>query len=87
MTHNICKTLNFVEFRICYGMASLDTHLEDLLARGRAYFSGDAALAALDLKPAALAAAITRSIKKRRLANPKHGFYLRRYVAPADRAS
>jgi predicted transcriptional regulator of viral defense system len=57
-------------------MASLDTYLDDLLARGRAYFSGDAALAALDLKPAALAAAITRSIKKRRLANPRHGFYL-----------
>ena len=57
-------------------MASLDTYLDDLLARGRAYFSGDEALAALDLKPAALAAAITRSIKKRRLANPRHGFYL-----------
>lgn len=57
-------------------MASLDTYLDDLLARGRAYFSGDEALAALDLKPATLAAAITRSIKKRRLANPRHGFYL-----------
>lgn len=57
-------------------MASFDTYLDDLLARGRAYFSGDEALAALDLKPATLAAAITRSIKKRRLANPRHGFYL-----------
>lgn len=57
-------------------MASLDSYLDDLLARGRAYFSWDEALAALDLKPATFAAAITRSIKKRRLANPRHGFYL-----------
>ena len=57
-------------------MATLDSYLDDLLARGRAYFSRDEALAALGLKPSALAAAITRSIKKRRLANPRHGFYL-----------
>jgi len=57
-------------------MASLDSYLDDLLARGRAYFSGNEALTALDLKPATFAAAITRSIKKRRLANPRHGFYL-----------
>ena len=57
-------------------MATLDSYLEDLLARGRAYFSRDETLAALGLKPSALAAAITRSIKKRRLANPRHGFYL-----------
>ena len=64
-------------------MATLDSYLDDLLSRGRAYFSGDEALAALDLKPAALAAAITRSIKKRRLANPRHGFYL--IMRPEDR--
>jgi predicted transcriptional regulator of viral defense system len=57
-------------------MASFDSYLDDQLARGRAYFSRDEVLAALDLKPAALAASITRSIKKRRLANPRHGFYL-----------
>lgn len=57
-------------------MASLDSYLDALLARGRGYFSRDGALAALGLKPTALAAAITRSIKKRRLANPRHGFYL-----------
>ena len=57
-------------------MATLDSYLDDLLARGRACFSRDEALAALGLKPSALAAAITRSIKKRRLANPRHGFYL-----------
>jgi len=57
-------------------MASLDSYLDDLLARGRAYFSRDEAFAALGMKPPALAATITRSIKKRRLANPRHGFYL-----------
>lgn len=66
-------------------MATLDSYLDDLLARGRAYFSRDEALAALDLKPAALAAAITRSIKKRRLANPRHGFYL--ILRPEDRVA
>ncbi len=57
-------------------MVTLDSYLDDLLAHGRAYFSRDEALAALGLKSPALAAAITRSIKKRRLANPRHGFYL-----------
>jgi len=57
-------------------MATLDSYLDDLLSRGRAYFSRDEALAALDLKPAALAAVITRANNKRHLANPRHGFYL-----------
>src|SRR3990170_1617781 len=66
-------------------MATLDSYLDDLLARGRAYFSRDAALAALGLKPSALAAAISRLIKKRRLANPRHGFYL--ILRPEDQLS
>jgi predicted transcriptional regulator of viral defense system len=66
-------------------MASLDSYLDDLLARGRGYFSQDEALAALGLKPSALAAAITRAIKKRRLANPRHGFYL--VLRPEDQMS
>lgn len=57
-------------------MVSLDSYLNDLLRRGRAYFSRDDVAAGLGLKPQALAAALTRSIKKRRLANPRHGFYL-----------
>ena len=57
-------------------MASLETYLDDLLACGRAYCSRDDVAAALGLKPAALAVAITRGINKRRLANPRHGFYL-----------
>jgi len=57
-------------------MASLEQYVDDLLVHGRAYFSREEALAALDLKPEALAAAITRLVKKRRLANPRHGFHL-----------
>ncbi|MCC6608919.1 MAG: hypothetical protein IT515_04485 [Burkholderiales bacterium] len=57
-------------------MASLESYLGGLLARGRAYFSRDEVAAALGLRPSALAAAITRAINKRRLANPRHGFYL-----------
>ncbi len=57
-------------------MPSIDPYLDGQLARGRAYFSRDEIAAALGLKPSALAAAITRAINKRRLANPRHGFYL-----------
>ena len=57
-------------------MASLDSYLDDLLGRGRAYFFRDDVAAALGLKPPALAAAITRANNKRRLANPRHGFYV-----------
>jgi predicted transcriptional regulator of viral defense system len=57
-------------------MGALDSYLDDLLARGRAHFSRDELAAALNLKPPALAAAITRAINKRRLANPRHGFFL-----------
>jgi predicted transcriptional regulator of viral defense system len=66
-------------------MASLDGYLDELLARGRAYFSRQEALDALGLAPQNLAAAISRLIKKRRLANPRHGFYL--ILRPEDRAS
>ena len=57
-------------------MASLEQYVDGLLVHGRAHFSREKALAALDLKPEALSAAITRLVKKRRLANPRHGFYL-----------
>ena len=57
-------------------MASLEFYLDDLLRRGRAYFSRADVAAALDLKTSALAAALTRAINKRRLATPRHGFYL-----------
>jgi predicted transcriptional regulator of viral defense system len=57
-------------------MASLEQFIDERLIHGRAFFSREEALIALKLKPAALAAAITRLVKKRRLANPRHGFYL-----------
>lgn len=66
-------------------MRSLSQYLDQQLARGRAYFSREEALEALDLAPEALAAAVSRLIKKRRLANPRHGFYL--ILRPEDQAS
>ena len=57
-------------------MPTLEQYIDDRLIHGRAYFSREEALVALDLKPEALTAAITRLMKKRRLANPRHGFFL-----------
>ncbi len=64
-------------------MSALDKYLDEQLERGRAYFSREEALHALGLAPTNLAAAISRLIKKRRLANPRHGFYL--ILRPEDR--
>lgn len=82
----VCKNPCFVLF-FAYdmGMAALDRYLEQQLARGRAYFSREAALETLDLAPKAFTVAITRLIKKRRLANPRHGFYL--ILRPEDQVS
>jgi predicted transcriptional regulator of viral defense system len=66
-------------------MTLLGQFVDDRLARGRTHFSREEALAVLDLKPEALTAAITRLIKKRRLANPRHGFYL--ILRPEDQVS
>jgi predicted transcriptional regulator of viral defense system len=66
-------------------MVSLESYLDDLLRHGRAYFSRDDVAAALDLKPQALAAALSRAIKKHRLANPRHGFFL--ILRPEDQLS
>ncbi len=65
------------------GMTSLDQFVEDRLLHGRAHFAREEALAAVDLKPESLTAAITRLVKKQRLANPRHGFYL--ILRPEDR--
>ena len=67
------------------GMSSLEQFIDDRLARGRAYFASTEALAELALKPATFSAAITRMVNKRRLANPRHGFYL--ILRPEDRAA
>jgi hypothetical protein len=66
-------------------MVSLESYLDDRLACGRAYFSRDEVAAALGLKPSALAAAITRAINKRRLADPRHGFIL--ILCPEDQVA
>ena len=58
------------------GMLTLEQYIEECLVRGRAYFSREEALTALGSSSVALTAAMTRLIKKRRLANPRHGFYL-----------
>jgi predicted transcriptional regulator of viral defense system len=58
------------------GMIYLDQFVDDRLIHGRAYFSREEALGELGLKSEALSAAITRLVKKSRLANPRHGFYL-----------
>jgi predicted transcriptional regulator of viral defense system len=65
-------------------MGSLADFLDRQLARGRAYFSRADAVEALGLAPRNLAAAISRLIRKGRLANPRHGFYL--ILRPEDRA-
>ena len=66
-------------------MPSVEQFLNDRLVHGRAYFSREEASAALDLKPEALAATITRLVKKRGLANPRHGFYL--ILRPEDQTA
>lgn len=57
-------------------MKTLDQFIDDRLLHGRTYFAREEALAALGLNSDGLTAAITRMVKKRRLANPRHGFYL-----------
>jgi len=57
-------------------MVSIDQFVDDRLLHGRAHFNREEALAAVDLNPDGLTAAITRLVKKQRLANPRHGFYL-----------
>ena len=66
-------------------MTSFNQYLDEQLARGRAYFSRKEALGALDLTPETLAVAVSRLIKRRRLANPRHGFYL--ILRPEDQPS
>lgn len=57
-------------------MGPLEQYINDRLVHGRAYFSREEALAALASTPIALSAALTRLIRKGRLANPRQGFYL-----------
>lgn len=66
-------------------MPSLDQYLDNQLARGRGYCTREDAAKVVRLSAAAFAAALTRQIKKRRLASPRHGFYL--ILQPEDWAA
>jgi predicted transcriptional regulator of viral defense system len=64
-------------------MALLDDYLERQLARGKAYFTREEALRALRFAPESLTAALSRLVRKHRIANPRHGFFL--ILRPEDR--
>ena len=66
-------------------MAALEKFLVDRLAQGRAYFSRQDALSALASTSVALSAALTRLIRKGRVASPRRGFYL--ILRPEDRVA
>ena len=55
-------------------MPSLDTFLSRHLSRGRNFFTREEALRVVP--PATLTAELSQLIRKGRLANPRHGFYL-----------
>lgn len=66
-------------------MATLDHYLDELLSRGRAWFSREEALDTLGLSAEAFIAAASRLVKKQRLASPRRGFYL--ILRPEDRVA
>ena len=70
-------------FAYNWGVASLERYLDELLSRGRGYFSAEEGLKALGQSRGAFAAAAKRMIKKEKLSNPRRGFYL--IVRPEDR--
>ena len=63
----------------------MDQFLDQQLARGRGYFSREEGLRVVGLSAGAFASAAARPVKKRRLANARHGFYL--IPRPEDRAA
>lgn len=66
-------------------MGALNRYLDEQLSRGRAYFSREEGLQALSLSPEAFTAAVTRLVKKQRLASPRRGFYL--ILRPEDQTA
>ena len=77
VTPIVCKNTDFLS--VCEykrGMGALDRYLDEQLSRGRAYFSRNDGSLALGLGLEAFSAAATRLIVKRRLANPRRGFFL-----------
>ena len=67
-----------------WGMASLGSYLDQQLAQGHAYVSKEDARRSLGLSPSAFTAAAQRLVKKHRLANPRHEFYL--ILRPEDQS-
>ena len=72
-------------FAYKWGMASLDHYIDELLSRGRAWFSREEALEALGLSSDAFIVAARRLAKKQRLVSPRRGFYL--ILRPEDRVA
>lgn len=66
-------------------MSTIEEYLDDQLKQGRAYFTREKALSALASTPVALSAALTRQIRKGRLASPRQGFYL--VLRPEDQTA
>ena len=54
----------------------LEQFVNDRLAHGRGYFTREEALSAFTSTPVALSAALTRQVKKGRLANPIRAHFL-----------
>jgi hypothetical protein len=64
---------------------TLDSYLDEQLGRGRGYLTKAEAMKTLSLSATAFAAACGTFCRQRRLASPKHGFYL--ILRPEDRAA
>jgi transcriptional regulator with AbiEi antitoxin domain of type IV toxin-antitoxin system len=64
---------------------TLDRYLDEQLGRGRGYLTKAEAMKTVGLSATAFAAAAARLARQRRLASPKHGFYL--ILRPEDRAA
>ncbi len=70
-------------FAYKWGMSYLNHYLDEQLSHGRAYFSREEVLEALDLNNDAFIASAARLTKKHRLTSPYRGFYL--ILRPEDR--
>lgn len=66
-------------------MVSIEKYINDKLLHGRAYFDREEVLSTVSLGVGGVGAALTRLVKKGRLANPRHGFYL--ILRPEDQAA
>ena len=65
-------------------MLHLESFVDLQLAKGRGYFTRKEAIEALSVSEGAFSASATRLIKKSKLTQPRHGFYL--ILRPEDRS-